>query len=313
MHQVLGAIRGVDVSVYEFLSRFAGHWMLDRLVAQEEANSLLKGALFFAIYWYVWFSPAVDQPRRRRAVIAVLTASILAIVVARSIAFMVPFRLRPIYDPVVTHPHYSIPVTVNIENWSAFPSDTASFFFALAVGVAYFLRRLTIPIILFALGWICLPRLYLGLHYASDVIVGIAIGATMVWISLKSTLIQSMIASRLLAVMEAKPHWFYPGAFLVSFEMATFFEESRRAGRAILHMALASLHRSPGAASTPLDEWAGLVLTAGLLLAAAWVAFVLKERPRHDRASVARGSRVKLLGNRCPDNTNPALRGAIKP
>jgi len=278
MNVLLHAIRTVDLSIYHFLSGVAGNWILDRLASQEETNNLFKGGIFFAMYWYLWFRIDRDRERSRRAIITIVIGTILAIIVARTIACIAPFRLRPIYDPTLAHPSYSIPLTANFENWSAFPSDTAAYFFALAFGLAYLLHRLAIPIVLYTAGWVCLPRMYLGLHYGSDIVVGIAIGITMVWVSLGSERLQSIVVRRLLAAMETRPQWFYAVAFLVSFEMATLFNGLRSAGRAVLHAALVGLHLGSvhsGPSSSPIDEWGGLVAIAGFLVTAAYVVCVL--------------------------------------
>ena len=142
MNVLLHAIRTVDLSIYHFLSGVAGNWILDRLASQEETNNLFKGGIFFAMYWYLWFRIDRDRERSRRAIITIVIGTILAIIVARTIACIAPFRLRPIYDPTLAHPSYSIPLTANFENWSAFPSDTAAYFFALAFGLAYLLAAL---------------------------------------------------------------------------------------------------------------------------------------------------------------------------
>jgi len=134
MNAFIHALSSVDLSIYHFLSRFAGNWFLDRLVSQEEKNHLFKGEIYFVLYWYLWFRIGPDQERTRRTIITIVIGALLSIIVARSIAFIAPFRLRPIYDPMLAHPSYSIPLTYNIENWSAFPSDTAAYFFALAFG-----------------------------------------------------------------------------------------------------------------------------------------------------------------------------------
>jgi PAP2 superfamily len=141
-------------------------------------------------------------------------------------------------------------------NWSSFPSDTAAYFFALAFGLAYLSRRLAIPIILYTAAWVCLPRMYLGLHYASDIVVGAAIGITTVWVSLRSELLQAMVARRLLSAMETTPEWFYAIAFLVSIEMATVFEGFRHAGNSILHSVLFGLlgYKQSGP-FRPIDAW----------------------------------------------------------
>lgn len=256
LNALIDALRSVDLSIYHFLSVFAGNRILDRLAGQEESNYLFKGEIGFVLYWYLWFKGGPDQERRRRAVIAIMIAAILSIIVARTIAFISPFRLRPNYDPTLVHPSYSIPLVPDIENWSSFPSDTAAYFFALAFGLAYLLRRFAIPILLYTAAWVCLPRMYLGLHYASDIVAGIAIGITMVWVLFRSDLLQSIVARRLLVAMEAKPQWFYAIAFLVSCEMATVFGGFRQAGRAILHAAVGGLlgyeYSGP---SRPIDEW----------------------------------------------------------
>jgi len=95
-------------------------------VSHEEGNNLLKGYVFFAIYWYIWFRSDTDLERKRETIIASIIGSILSIIVARAIAFSVPLRFRPIYDKTLMHPVYSVAFTPNIENWNAFPSDTAA-------------------------------------------------------------------------------------------------------------------------------------------------------------------------------------------
>ena len=297
MNPASQAIHSIDLSIYRFLSGFAGNWILDRLVSQEESNSLLKGGVFFATYWYLWFRIGPDREGRRRSIIAIAIGAILAIIVARTISFLAPFRLRPIYDPMLTHPLYSIPVTGNLENWSAFPSDTAAYFCALAFGLVYLLRRLAIPIMLYTAGWVCLPRMYLGIHYASDIVVGIVIGITMARLSLRSDLLQSIVARRFLAATETRPEWFYAIAFLISFEMATVFAGSRTAGRALLHVAQVELHLGfvHSGANRPIDEWGGLIAMAGFLVTTACGVFVLYPKLRRYLSNVKKAGVLRKL------------------
>jgi len=42
--------------------------------------------------------------------------------------------------------------------------------------LAYLLRRYAVTILLYTVVWVCLPRIYLGIHYVSDIVVGIVIG-----------------------------------------------------------------------------------------------------------------------------------------
>jgi membrane-associated phospholipid phosphatase len=224
-------------SCLSFLNGYAGNRYLDHFASFEENDKLLNGGLFLAIYWYLWFRAGPDQKRRRGAIIAVLTGALLALAVSRTIANFAPYRVRPMYDLHLQHHPYAFPISPNLINWSAFPSDTAAFFSALGSGLAYQRRRLAIPVILYVAGWICLPRMFLGLHYASDVAAGAVIGIVLVWASLKVGWLQSVLATHLLAWAEAKPEVFYAAAFLASFEMGVLFEDIREGARALFHTA----------------------------------------------------------------------------
>jgi undecaprenyl-diphosphatase len=271
MHLILQTIRSVDLSIYRTLNGLAGNWALDRIASQEEANSLLKGGFFFAMYWYLWFRVGPDREKRRRDIIAILTGALLAVIVARTVAFIVPFRLRPMHDPALVHGVYSFPIAPNLENWSSFPSDTAAYFCALAFGLVYFLRRLAIPIVLYTAAWICLIRMYLGIHYASDIVAGIVIGIGTVWVSLRSNFLEALITRYVLAPMESMPERFYAVAFLISFEMSSVFEETRKMGKALLNAVRVSLHYQStySRPSTPIVEWGGTIALACVLIAIA--------------------------------------------
>lgn len=278
MNVLLRAIHSADIAIYQFLIGFAGNWALDRLASFEESNYLLKGGLFFAIYWYLWFRDGSDRERCRREIIAIVIAAPLAIIFSRAVAFLVPFRLRPLYDPALAHGAYSIPITPNLENWNSFPSDTAAFFFALSFGLVHLIRRHAIPIVLYTVAWICLFRMYLGIHYASDMIAGSAIGIMTVWISLRSDFLTSIVTRRALTTMEVKPARFYAIAFLVSFEMATDFSGSRSIGKAVVRTAEFALRHGSTSRrpSSPVDALAGILAIAGFLVAGAFLLAMLR-------------------------------------
>lgn len=290
MNGLLQAIRSVDLKIYHSFGFFAGNRVLDHLASREEGNNLLKGGIFFAMYWYLWFRIGPDLAKRRKAIIAIVIGSMLAIIVARTIAYITPFRVRPMYDATIAHLSYSIPMSPNLENWSAFPSDTAAYFFALAFGLAYLLRRLAVPIMLYTAVWICLPRMYLGLHYASDIVVGGTIGIAMAWLSLRSDSLESIITRPVLAAAETRPQWFYTVAFLLSFEMATVFDGLRHVGRDLLNGTLIALHlgHQHSGSSRPIDEWGGFLALVGLLVTSGFLVHVVYRKfhgVRVDRAT----------------------------
>jgi membrane-associated phospholipid phosphatase len=243
MSILLQSILNVDIVVYQFLNGFADNRLLNYLSSFEERDMLLKGGLFLALYWHLWFRPGSDRDRRRKAIVAILVGALFAVVASRVIADLGPYRIRPMYNVHLKHEPYILPQSPSLVNWSAFPSDTATYFFALAFGLTRLSRRLGIAAMVYVAVWICFPRLFLGEHYASDVVVGACIGIVVVWASLKVGWLQSGIATRLLVLVEAKPEIFYPGAFIASFEMGVIFEDFRAAARTVFDLGRAE-HRA---------------------------------------------------------------------
>jgi undecaprenyl-diphosphatase len=238
MHTLLRLIQRMDISVYYWLSRLHGSWFFDRLTSQLESNTLFKSGLFISMYWYFWFREERDEQERRNTILTILVGTLAGLFITRMVATFAPFRVRPLYDLNLQHQPLSIPIPSGFVDWSSFPSDHAAFLSALGFGLIRLSRRLTIPIVLYLTVWICLPRMYLGIHYASDVFVGAGIGVASVWAALKIEGIRSSVARPLLAFMQAKPQVFYTAAFLISFEMATMFWDIREPVRAVLHATL---------------------------------------------------------------------------
>jgi hypothetical protein len=78
MDGVFQAIQNTDIGIYRFLSGFAGNWIFDRLASQEESNNILKGGIFIAAYWFLWFRSDPDQESRRRSIVAFTIAAPMA-------------------------------------------------------------------------------------------------------------------------------------------------------------------------------------------------------------------------------------------
>jgi len=280
-------IHSVDLHIYYFLTRFAGNWLFDHFAAFEENNNLLKGALLLSLYWYLWFRIGPAQERQRRTIINIMVGTFFGLAICRMIADLAPFRVRPMYDPSVLHPTYGFLISRNMENWSAFPSDTAAYFCALAFGLAYLERRLAIPAFLYTAVWICVPRMYLGMHYSSDIIVGAAIGFAAVWVSLKLKWLESRFTRRVLAWADAAPQFFYAAAFLLTFECATLFDDIRYAARGVLGVArYAHFHHEPARSGVYLFMLLCLVAITGNVIFF-WAG---KRRQRALRAGVVKGS-----------------------
>ncbi len=236
MHTLLRLVQSFDLQVYYFLSRFHGSWILDRLASHMESNNLLKSGVLISLYWYFWFRDDPQRQERRSQILSILTGTLAGLVVTRGIASLATFRVRPLYDAALQHQPLSILPPTNFMNWSSFPSDHAAYLCGLGFGVICLRRRLTIPVVLFLAGWVCLPRLYLGIHFVSDIVVGAALGILAVWSALRSEWLKRT-EFPLLRFAEASPGVFYAVAFVVLFEMAALFADVREPVRAALNAA----------------------------------------------------------------------------
>lgn len=280
MHLLLQVVQRIDLNIYQYLSHFAGNWTIDHIMSLAEENNFLKGGVFFFAYWYLWFRPSPDLDRRRRQILAILTSALLALGTSRALALAAPFRIRPIHDPALPHVAFSMQWAANMEDWSSFPSDHAACFFALAFGLAYLVRKLAAPVMLYTAAWICLPRMYLGIHYASDIVGGAIIGMAAAAVTLHSSWLLSFLGRRVLSLERARPAWFYAAAFLVSYEMTSLFDDLRSIGHAVMH----GMSRDAGhSVGHGVGEFALLTL-AGIALAVSilWLAR-LRRRPAAGR------------------------------
>jgi len=170
----------VDVQIMQYLTHFHTRWpRVDGGMLILNNSELVRGGVMMCLFWWVFFakenSPE-EETLKRAKLAAALPAALLALLVARTLANLLPFRTRPFLSPQF-HCIWARLDLSSYENWSSFPSDHAALFMALAVSIFVASRRAGILAILYVLGAICLPRVYLGLHWFSDVVAGIGLGA----------------------------------------------------------------------------------------------------------------------------------------
>ena len=201
----------------------------------------------------------------------ILVGALVGLALTRALATIAPFRVRPMFEKSLAQIPLSVPPTFNFVDWSSWPCDHAAYLGALAFGLAVLSRRLTIPVMTYFAVWICGPRLYLGIHYTSDVLMGTAIGIVTVWATLHIEEVRSFVANPLLAFMEAKPHLFYTTAFLVLFEMAMLFWDVQQPVHALLKTAGSSGHHRTALA-------VGLVLFASSCMSGIMIRRILMRR-----------------------------------
>jgi undecaprenyl-diphosphatase len=216
-----------DTSIVSFVNRFAHHsWVFDSFVYMLSDNHLLKGGVVVALIWWSWFRPNPNQVESRRYLLWGIVACLLSVVVARALANLLPFRERPFAAAAL---HFQSPYGHGDEgliHWSSFPSDHAAVFFALATSIFFAWRAAGIVALCHVFLFICLPRLYLGLHYPTDLLTGALIGIALASIA-RVRVVRESIGRFAMPWLEHSPGSFYACLFVMTLQIATLFQSMR--------------------------------------------------------------------------------------
>jgi membrane-associated phospholipid phosphatase len=236
----------LDLALFHIVNGLCGNFVLDRVAGFEEGNQLFKGGLFLAAYWWYWFIGGDERRRNnRRVIVGAIVGALVALICARALAEIMPFRVRPMYAVGIGYHAPSIDLEMNMENWSAFPSDTATFWFAMSFGLFMLNRSVGIAAMVYSTLWMCLVRLYLGMHYPSDILAGAVIGISVAWATQKAFAARArsgvgQLAQRFLSWLDSmerdRPRMFYAAAFLISFELTVMFDDVRNLVRGTMHV-----------------------------------------------------------------------------
>lgn len=179
-----------------------------------------------ATLWWGWFRSDKSQLRDREHIISTLLSCIVAIALARALALMLPFRVRPfVQDGLNFLVPYGMEETFLI-GWSSFPSDHMVLFCTLCAGLLFLSRKLGVLALVYVAVVIGFPRVYLGIHYPTDVICGAIIGLGIGWLG-NLYICRSNICKSIVRWSHSKPALFYPLFFLSTFEIGEIFSGSR--------------------------------------------------------------------------------------
>lgn len=227
-----------DYPVIWALNRFARHSvLLDRTIHALTTRDLLQGVVFVAMMWYLWFT-STDAAIRARLLTGLFAAS-SAGVLSRLLQLALPTHLRPLHLPALG---FTLPFGVEpdaLNHFNSFPSDHGAAFFALALVIFRERAMLGVAAFLWA-AIIDLARVYDGYHFPSD-LVG-SIGLALIVVTLFQNRWFNRLACQAVAVERSHVQWFYMLAFLLTYQIATLFDDLREIGRGFASVVL---HHDP--------------------------------------------------------------------
>jgi undecaprenyl-diphosphatase len=232
------ALKHFDAVLIQRMNSLVGRSVaFDKAIALLLDNPLVT-ALLLGVFWAYWFRPAdaTAVQKVREHLLATLWAGIAGIVIARILALELPFRTRPRFNPSSHFPVGDSPNKPILMDWSAFPSDHAVMYAALAVGLCFVSLRVGLLATLYVAITICLPRAYFGYHYPSDLLLGFVIGAVCAWaFNLAGS--RRWLVAPILPWEQIAPRTFYVSLYFLSFQFATMFDSLRGMAAITYHFA----------------------------------------------------------------------------
>ncbi len=172
----------VDFSVLVFLTGFTGRFPLfDHLVNALSRLDMFKGIALMCLFWYVWADERHDgsasPPKDRRSfLVTVLAGTILVGALSRCLQVSLPIHQRPVLSNLGLNFAVTAFNASSLSNWNSFPSDHSMFFFALGTGLWQVNRSAGVIAFAWTILVVDMPRVYLGIHYPSDVLFGALFG-----------------------------------------------------------------------------------------------------------------------------------------
>jgi undecaprenyl-diphosphatase len=216
-----------DLNLMTYINQFSQYsWRIDKMICFLSDSRLFKGGVLITIAWWAWFKSDERQLHNREHIISTMFCCFLAPAFTKILAVILPFRFRPLHEKsLVFVVPYGMERTI-LDGWSSFPSDHAVLFFTLSAGLLFVSGKAGAFALAYTALFIALPRIYLGLHYPTDIIAGAFIGITTALfgnIYLVSNKILKSVATR----SYSNPDFFYPVFFLLTYQIADMFNGFR--------------------------------------------------------------------------------------
>jgi len=161
-----------DLAIFSYINGFAGHWKL-----LDYAGIFLAGYLQYflaALFAILFFYPIKDRKINRQMILVAFISAFISRFAVKSILTLFVAEPRPY---VAVPSAYKLISTAISDDFQSFPSGHALFFFALATAVYFYNKKLGVFFFICA-ALMGLARVFCGVHYLSDIVIGAIIGIT---------------------------------------------------------------------------------------------------------------------------------------
>jgi len=218
----------IDKFLIQFLNLLAHQYpKFDHLVYLMAENKLIKGGLVFCLFYYLWWDNSKKKMTENRKILILTTMSaFVAEIITIILSLTLPYRARPFTNNDIA---FSMPIDLPFwwdKGISSFPSDHATLFIVFGYGIFKCNRIIGFAGLSYILICIFLPRIYLGLHYPTDILAGMIVGIVIVYAAFKLSVTKN-ITNWIFEFSEKKPYFFYPLLFIVSYQLVDLFTETR--------------------------------------------------------------------------------------
>jgi undecaprenyl-diphosphatase len=232
-----GWFNSFDAGIVRYVNQFGNRWGWFNPVARIvfDHNLLKDGPMVF-LFWIAFFSrtgSAEDILERRRKIAATVSLALFGVVLARIVAMVLPFRERPLRTPAL---HFQSPHILSssvLYGWSSFPSDHAVLLVTLAVGLLMVSRPLGSIALFYTFAVNIFLRVYVGLHWPTDLLAGAAIGAGLASIVAVAAY-RNFIWRWVMKCWQFSPGVFAAFIFVLSYEVIDMFEGPLTLAKALL-------------------------------------------------------------------------------
>jgi undecaprenyl-diphosphatase len=160
----------IDLSIFNLVNQFAGRWAWLDYCAMFCAD-MLGYVLIFVLVLFL----AINYRKYWKMVLEAIIAAVFTRFVLTTIIRWLWFRPRPFVALNF------LPLIEQSPKEGAFPSGHASFFFALST-IVYFYNKKAGAVFYVASFLIIISRVFVGVHWPSDILAGALLGILMGWI-----------------------------------------------------------------------------------------------------------------------------------